>query len=309
MSAPVMLLQATLSHKLFPTPRTHSAHPPIWNRNLWGWLWEPPPCHLRLAMICKHFPHAAQEYFLFCVIFTMFLKTGFRFRLYFANLTVNVTVTVSVSFHSCSSATCYCMCSNSWTFPHSPPIHFSCTHFHFHSCPMTNLLMKPQIAIVPCSVFTISTITFRLFMLLLYMIHRSVGHFSPKFTFSAELPFSNRILKNRPKYKFSHHVAANTSSCHPPISPLLTALDPAHPHPPPRLPPPPPSPSPPQPTASPLSWPWPRPPWCRGCVREHATLTPDIKPDFMPVRTLSSPSRYCVWCEPLSVRSSLHLSC
>ena len=54
--------------------------------------------------------------------------------------------------------------------------------------------MRPQIAIVPCSVFTISTITFRPSMLLLHMIHGSVGDFSPKSTFSAELPFSNRIL-------------------------------------------------------------------------------------------------------------------
>ena len=51
------------------------------------------------------------------------------------------------------------------------------------------------LAIVLCSVVTISTITFWPFMLLLHMIHRSVGQFRSKFTFSAELSSSNRILK------------------------------------------------------------------------------------------------------------------
>ena len=88
-------------------------------------------------------------------------------------------------------------------FPTDRPSNFLCTHFHFHSCPMINLVMKAQIAIVPCSVFTLSTITFRLFMHLLHMIHRSVGHFIPKFTFIAELPFSNRILKLDLKINYS----------------------------------------------------------------------------------------------------------
>ena len=134
MNVPVVLLQAGLSLKLFPTPCTH--------------------------------------------------------------------LVVSVSCHSCIPATCSCVYSCFWAFSHSSPIWLHCTHFYFHFYPMTSLDMKPQMAIVLCSVVTISTVTFCPFMLPLHMIHRSVGQLCSNFTFSAELPSSNRILKkNWSKYK------------------------------------------------------------------------------------------------------------
>ena len=106
---------------------------------------------------------------------------------------------------------------------------------------MTNLDMKPQMAIFLCSIVTISTITFRPFMLPLHMIHRSVGQFSSKFTFSADflsLPYSERI---DPNINYNVVFKSNINSCHHPISPLLTNLALSYQQPPPRLPPPPPS--------------------------------------------------------------------
>ena len=68
---------------------------------------------------------------------------------------------------------------------------------------MTNLLMKPQIAMILRSIITVITITLRSFMLLPHMIHRSPGHFSPKLTFITKLPFSNRILKIDPNINYN----------------------------------------------------------------------------------------------------------
>ena len=71
---------------------------------------------------------------------------------------------------------------------------------------MTNLFMKPQIAIVPRSIITNITMTLCSFMLLSYMIHRSTGHFSPKLTFITKTSFLQPYSEKKPKYKLQHHV-------------------------------------------------------------------------------------------------------
>ena len=78
-----------------------------------------------------------------------------------------------------------------------PATPFPCSWGHLLPSPNTGPVVYPMtnLAIVLCSVFTISTITFCPFLLLLHMIHRSVEQFNSKFTFSAEFSFSNRILK------------------------------------------------------------------------------------------------------------------
>ena len=104
-------------------------------------------------------------------------------------MSISFLFSFSFSFFGVPLDLHFCFHFHSFISPHSLPIQFHCTHFYFHFYPMTNLLMRPQIAIVPSSVFTISTITFHPSMLLLHMIHGSVGDFSPKSTFSADFLF------------------------------------------------------------------------------------------------------------------------